>query len=185
MNTNLGNTEEWLIKAVKTLPKEYGTVLAFDALTGLRPSEACNSCTLITELNEKGRLNDYLDREQSLLQHFIFKQLFLRKSKNAYISFITPQLLEVVLKYKPKVRYMTLDKALNYRGLETHFSQLRKMYATNLRKGLPSEIIDLLQGRIGESIFVKFYYRPYLEQVRDIVFKTIEPVQDELLSILA
>ena len=50
---------------------------------------------------------------------------------------------------------------------------------------MPSEIIDLLQGRIGESIFVKFYYRPYLEQVKESVFKTIEPLQNELLSILA
>ena len=65
------------------MPREYSTVLIFDVLTGLRPTEAVNSCKLITELSEKGKLNTYLDRELMMLQHFRFPELFLRNSKNA------------------------------------------------------------------------------------------------------
>lgn len=37
----------------------------------------------------------------------------------------------------------------------------RKIFATYLRtKGIEQEIIDLLQGRISKSIFVRHYYKP-------------------------
>lgn len=36
-----------------------------------------------------------------------------------------------------------------------------KIFATYLRNnGIEQEIIDLLQGRIAKSIFVRHYYRP-------------------------
>ena len=42
----------------------------------------------------------------------------------------------------------------------------RKIYATYLRqKGVEIEIIDLLQGRIQNSIFLKHYYRPELRTI--------------------
>jgi hypothetical protein len=101
LNSNLEETEEWLRQVIKKLPKEYSTVLVFDALTGLRPTEAALSCKLISELSQQNKLNSYLDRDLIMLQHFRFPDLFLRKSKNAYISFITPRLLNLYLKQSP------------------------------------------------------------------------------------
>ena len=49
----------------------------------------------------------------------------------------------------------------------------RKIFATYLRnKGIEPEIIDLLQGRIGSSVFVNHYYRP---DIKEIITKKIKP----------
>ena len=62
LNNNFEETEAWLKRAIQVLPKEFSTVLVFDALTGLRPTEAALSCKLITDLSEKNQLDSYLDK---------------------------------------------------------------------------------------------------------------------------
>lgn len=63
--------------------------------------------------------------------------------------------------------YMSLVSAIkranaNY---EIHTKYCRKVFATYLRNnGIEQEIIDLLQGRIPKSKFVRHYYRPDLER---------------------
>ncbi len=48
----------------------------------------------------------------------------------------------------------------------------RKIFATFLRnEGVESEIIDLLQGRIPNSVFVRHYYRPDSSKVDTISVK--------------
>jgi len=184
LNTNIDGTKIWLEKALKVLPVEYGTILIFDALTGLRPTEAMVSCRLISELTEKNRLEDYLNREYLMLEHFKFKKLFLRKCKNAYISFMTPELLDLVTTVKPKTNYQAVDSALGRRGLPTRTKELRKFHATLLRESLPQELVDLIQGRVSQSVFLRFYYKPFLLNIRERVLKTIEPLQNELLAML-
>jgi hypothetical protein len=44
-------------------------------------------------------------------------------------------------------------------------------------KELEPEIIDLLQGRLSQSIFLRHYYRP---EINDIITKKTRPVLDEL-----
>ena len=54
----------------------------------------------------------------------------------------------------------------------------RKVFATYLRnKGIEPEIIDLLQGRIGSTVFVNHYYRP---DINEITTKRIRPLLNEL-----
>jgi len=54
-----------------------------------------------------------------------------------------------------------------------------KIFATFLRnKGIEPEIVDLLQGRIPKSIFLRHYYRP---DINEIITKRIRPVLDELM----
>ena len=101
--------------------------MVFDVLTGLRPSEAAASCKLITELSEKNKLDLYLDKDLMMLQHFRFPDLFLRKSKNAYISFITPELLQLVLETKPRMKYSAIDTMIGRHGFNTRTKQLRKL----------------------------------------------------------
>jgi hypothetical protein len=181
LNTNLEETETWLRQVIKGLPREYSTVLIFDVLTGLRPNEAVNSCKLITELSEKGKLDTYLDRELMMLQHFRFPELFLRNSKNAYISFITPELLNRVIETKPRITYPALDTKIGRLGYNNQTKQLRKIFATKLRNTLPQELVDLLQGRISQSVFMKFYYKPLLLDVQQKTIKAILTMQTELL----
>ncbi len=182
LNTNLEETETWLKQVIKGLPKEYSTVLVFDALTGLRPSEAVESCRLIAELSEKNKLDCYLDKEIMMLQHFRFPDLFLRKSKNAYISFITPELLNLVLETMPKIKYSALDTKIGRLGFNNQTKQLRKIFATKLRNHLPQELVDLLQGRISQTVFMKFYYKPLLLDTQQKTIKALQPIQTELLA---
>jgi len=184
LNTNLEETETWLKQVVLQLPKKYSTVLVFAALTGLRPSEATNSCRLITELSEQGKLDTYLDKELMMLQHFRFPDLFLRKSKNVYISFITPELLNLVLETKPQIKYSALDTRIGRLGYNNQTKQLRKIFATKLRNYLPKELIDVLQGRIGQSVFMKFYYKPLLLDIQQKTINVIRKMQNELLALL-
>jgi len=160
---------------------KYGTVLVFNALTGLRVHEGINACELLLDLNKQGKLDSYLNKELWMLEHFRFPHIFLRKCKNAYVSLITPELLNLVLENKPKIEYATLDTKLNRLGLHNRSKQLRKYYGTVLRDTLPTEAIDFLEGRVSSSVFARYYYKPFLTDVRNKTMKVIEPLQWELL----
>lgn len=102
-----------------------------------------------------------------MLKHFKFKDLFLRKCKNAYISFVTSDLLELVKAVKPKITYEAIDSGLNRNRLAVRTKELRKLYATSLREHIPQELVDLLQGRVSQSVFLRFYYKPLLSDVKE------------------
>ena len=46
---------------------------------------------------------------------------------------------------------------------------------------MPQELVDLLQGRISQSVFMKFYYKPLLQDAQQKTIKAILPMQTELL----
>ena len=185
LNSNVNDTAEWLMDIVKVLPKKYATVVVFNALTGLRPTESCKSCKLITKLSTEGDLDKYLDRDLMLLQHFRFPELFLRGSKNAFMSFISDDLLQLVLENKPAFEYTALTSAIRKRKQKIRVKELRKLYATTLRNNnVPSEVIDLLEGRVPQSIFLWFYYKPFLQDIRTKTLEAIRPLQEELLLAL-
>ena len=57
---------------------------------------------------------------------------------------------------------------LKRKGLDMNMYYCRKVFATYLRnEGVESEIIDLLQGRISSSVFVRHHYRPDLSEFDD------------------
>ena len=184
LNSNIEDSKKWLLETVEVLPTKYSSVLVFDVLTGLRPSEACMSTSLITELSERNQLNEYLDKELLMLQHFRCKDMFLRRNKNAFISFVSKELLNLIVETKPKVSYNALSNALRRRKIKRRIKELRKLHGTLLRDYIPKEAIDLLQGRISQGIFMKFYYKPFLQQIRQKSMKALLPLQNELLSIL-
>ena len=63
-------------------------------------------------------------------------------------------------------------------GMEMHMNYCRKIFATYLRNNGPEqEIIDLLQGRLPKSVFVRHYYRPDLGR-----FKKIRHLLDNLYN---
>jgi hypothetical protein len=67
--------------ACSKLDKKYSSALLYCALTGLRPAEACVNMQLLKE-----RKNDYLTKDNRILEHFGFPEDFMRRTKNAYIS---------------------------------------------------------------------------------------------------
>ena len=146
---------DWLKNTYKLLPERYGNVLLFNTLTGLRPAEACESIKII-----ESNLNEYLNRVTMVLEHFRYPALFIRRTKNIYISIVSEKILDVV-KDANNITYTAVKMAIKRRGIEMHMNYCRKIFATYLRtKGVEQEIIDLLQGRIPKSVFVRHYYKP-------------------------
>src|SRR5690606_16795915 len=94
-----------------------------------------------------------------------------------YCSVITAGLIELALSC-PGVNVTAFRSYFTKRRIALKMNYGRKIFATYLRnKGVEPEIIDLLQGRIGSSVFVNHYYRP---DIREIITKKIKPVLDEL-----
>jgi intergrase/recombinase len=60
---------------------------------------------------------------------------------------------------------------------------LRIFFATFMvRHGLIKEEVDLLQGRISKSIFVRHYWSPAISERKNRVFKALEELEQTVLS---
>jgi intergrase/recombinase len=85
--------------------------------------------------------------------------MFLRNSNNVYVSAVPKELIEEI-SHSSKVSYCMIRKRLNRNGLKLRIKELRSFYATNMRElGLLSEQIDLMQGRVGKTIFKQHYFK--------------------------
>jgi intergrase/recombinase len=171
---------EWLKACLKVLDEDKSTFLWFLAVSGLRKGEAISSFNLIIKLSQKGKLNEYYNKELQALEHFRFGRLFLRGSKNVFFSFIPNQLIEKIAKCKP-ISETTLKRHLKRNGLKSRLNELRDHFATFMvYNGLIKEEADLLQGRIGKSIFMRHYFSPAIKDLRDRTLKAL----NEMMRIL-
>jgi len=164
---NNGNTYnsmmEWLKDTYSNLSNHYGNILLYNTLTGLRPDEACKSIILL----QKDRDN-YLRKDLMTLEHFKYPDIFLRRTKKAYVSVITESILELA----KTCGYNALRLAVKRKKLDMNMAFCRKIFATCLRNnGIEQEVINLLQGRTPKSVFARHYYRPDFDydKIRDVV----------------
>ncbi len=67
--------------------------MKFCVLTCLRPSEAVESVKLI---NNPDELRTHYNPERQAFEHFRLPSIFIRQTKKAYISFVTPEMIEGV-----------------------------------------------------------------------------------------
>ena len=107
----------------------------------------------------------------------------MRRTKNAYISFVPEKpSFQPIYKGGCRVTVARLKKALKRAGLPNSLMSIRKLHATVLRDaGVAGEVVDLLHGRITESIFLRHYYRPdILHEIREKVLKAIKPIIHEV-----
>lgn len=136
----------------------------------------------MTELAEQDSLNNYFNQKLMMLEHFRYSKLFLRRTKNCYISFIPKDMLDHILEVRPAISYAALIHVLQRRGFRVRVKDLRHLHGTKLREHVPKEIIDLLHGRIGQSVFLRYYYEPFLNEIKQKVLTAIEPFTQQLLS---
>ena len=128
----------------------------FLAITGLRKNEALTAFNMILELNSKRRLGEYYNSDLQVLEHFKYK-VFLRGTKNAYISFASPNLVNEICNSQP-VSYSAIDCRLKRRKIRLRLKELRSFNNTFMRKnGLISELVDILAGRVPQSVFCRHY----------------------------
>jgi len=153
-------------------------------LSGVRAMEGVNSFNLIVDLGCK-YTTEYYNENTSFLEHFRFPKLFLRDSKNLYISAVPKQLLDEISR-SSKVSYNAVDKKLDRAGLTMRVKQLRSYYATTMREmGLLSEQIDLTQGRVGKSIFLQHYFKQDAKLLSDRILGLLPKIEAQISKILA
>ena len=173
---NYSSMLKWIKDVVAVLPKDYQNIILFNTLTGLRPDEAQKAIWFI-----KTKESEYVDKDKGILKHYQFPEMFLRQTKNAYLSLINDDILEIAKATPDKEQYLVgLRKRIIKNNYKMNMYYCRKVFATFLRnRGIEPEIIDLLQGRISNSVFVNHYYRP---DINEIITKRIRPVLDELMK---
>ena len=146
----------------------------------LRKTEAINAFNLLTELSNKGKVDEYYNEELRTLEHFKYPRLFFRNTKNIFISTI-PEDMIMRIAQSDSLTYEMIRKRLFRKGLGVKISGLRDFYATFMvRHGLIKEEVDLLQGRITKSIFVRHYWSPAIQELRQRVFNALGELEKTL-----
>jgi intergrase/recombinase len=172
--------KEWVRDCLNGLDESMATFVEFVMISGLRKGEAVESFNKVIMLSKRGELDRYYNFELKALEHFRFREKFVRKTKNAFISFIPREFVEKIAKCKP-VSYPTLKRSLKCLGLNSRFNELRDDYATFMvRNGLIREEVDLLQGRVGKSIFMRHYFSPAIKDLRDRALKAVNKMMETL-----
>jgi hypothetical protein len=145
----------WLRNTLSILSPLYGNILLFNVLTGLRPDEACKAIQIIHEDRD-----NYIKKDSMILEHYKFPDIFIRRTKKAYISILTDSILNLA-RQSANCGYNALRLAVKRKKLDMNMAFCRKIFATYLRtQGIEQETIDLLQGRSPKSVFARHYFRP-------------------------
>lgn len=136
----------------------------FITATGLRFDEAIDSYNLIAEGNQ-----EYYNTEQQLLEHFKFRQMFIRRTKKVFISFAPKDL---IARIESPLTHDTTKKRLQRRHLKSRFAEIREFYASYSTKHLRQPEIDFIQGRTSTNVFMRNYFNPtWIDDLRDRVLK--------------
>ncbi len=174
------NVLAWYRQATSILTENCSTYLKFLLMSGLRVSEALESFNLIRMLQQQGQLGLYHNEELKTLEHFRFKEKFLRNTKNAFITMV-PKSLVLNITQRNKVTYPMIRMKLRRQGIPLKMNELRDFYATFMvRHGLIKEEVDLLQGRVGESIFIRHYWSPAMKELQKRVIGALNDLMEIL-----
>ena len=175
LNNQNNDVLQWYRTATKVLDNDSSTCLKFTLLSGIRRTEAINSFNLLIRLHRNNRLSEYYN--EGIIEHFRYRDLFLRNTKNVFISIIPRELIIEVVEHN-NVTYDMIRKKLYRRHIPTRINELRDFYGTFMvRHGLIREEVDLLQGRVGKSTFVKHYWSPALKELKSRVFNALKELE--------
>jgi intergrase/recombinase len=131
-------------------------IIKFAVLTGLRPSETVESVGLLN--SPQNSAANYYNPERQVLEHFRFPGIFLRQTKKAYISFVSPEVLDIAQKLSDVPSYNAIRLACRKRGINTDMRFCRKIHGSWLHQcGITVEEVDFLQGRVSPSVFSRHY----------------------------
>ena len=168
-----GDVLDWVAKAVNVLDDNKATFVKFVAVSGIRAGEAVKAFTLAIELSQADRLEDYYNSELRSLEHFKYPDRFIRGTKNVFFSFVPTEFIDKIVACNT-VSYRTLRKHVRKHGLKLRLNELRDYYGTFLvHNGVIREEVDLLQGRIGKSMFMRHYFSPDIENLRNRVLAAV------------
>jgi intergrase/recombinase len=179
MNNNHKDLIDWYRNVQSFLEDNERLLLRFILLSGLRKGEGIQSFNLIIRLSKEGKLEEYFNEEFSMLEHYKFRQ-FLRGTKNAFISIIPKDLVLSIVNSKP-VSYNAIHKKFYRRRIKIRIKELRSYYASFMVKhGIISEEVDLLQGRVSKSVFVRHYLKENPIDLRDRTLEALGQLEISL-----
>jgi intergrase/recombinase len=167
---------------MRALPTPMVAVIRFAVLTGLRPSEACESVRLLTAKDTMQ--SSYYNPEQQCLEHFRFPDIFLRQTKKAYLSYLSTDNYQWITKIQGKTpTWNSIRLACRYRSINMDMRLCRKIHGSWLHShGVTAEEVDFLQGRVSPSIFGRHYLTPsndLKDRVLDAVSKLQRNIEDK------
>ena len=164
---------EWT-RQVKNARPDLSEFVELMAVTGLRLVEAVESYNLIIKLSKEGRLNEYYNSDNGILEHFKFKQIFFRRSKKAFISFIPTELVQRTSQKKPLTSPVAVQNLVRKKSLKMRFADIRETHATCMTKYLKDNEIDFLHGRVTSNVFMRNYFNPSL--ISDLKERTLQAI---------
>jgi Archaeal phage integrase len=167
----------WLKEAIAKLPSPVGNVLVFNTMTGLRPTEACQSISIIKQGGQ-----GYVNHVKQVIEHFRRPETFFRKTKKAYVSIITPEIINLAERSEV-TSWKAIRSNLIRRNLPCHSKYCRSIFATHLRTaGIEPETIDVLQGRIPKTVFARHYFKPNFKEGCMKISKLLNMLYDEIIA---
>jgi len=122
---NYSSMINWLKDVYSKLSSSYSNILLFN--TGLRPDEACKAIQIIHREE-----NTYVKRDTMILERYRFPDIFIRRTKKAYISIVTDSILDLA-KQSANCGYNALRVAVKRKKLDMNMAYCRKIFATYLR----------------------------------------------------
>jgi intergrase/recombinase len=182
LNASNSDVMTWYRSAIPLLKDNERLFTKFLLHSGLRTSEAINSFNLIIQLARENKLSEYYDSELSVLCHFKYPKLFIRRTKSTFITFIEPEFLSEITQSEP-LSYASIRKRLERKKMKLRFNELRDYFGTHLlNHGILEAEINLCQGRIPVDIFIRHYWSPKLKELGNRIFKALETIESSLLS---
>jgi intergrase/recombinase len=177
---NADEIYDW-IKKVKTVYPEIRNFMDLMVTTGLRYNEAIESYNLIIKLARNGKLHNYYNIKSKTLEHFRFKEIFIRRSKKVYISFVPKELVERIISQNELVEWNATKKKVARNVEHLRFADLREFHGTFLTKYLRQPEIDFLHGRSSASVFMKHYFNVALiTGLKTRTFKAIREIEKKI-----
>jgi len=181
-NVSSNDIIKWYNEARSKFGENEALFTKFLLHSGFRTSEGIKSWNLIIKLSKEGKLLEYYDSELQVLCHFKYPKLFIRRTKNCYITFITPEFVQQIAESKP-ITYSIIRKRLECKRMHLRFNELRDKFGTYLLcKGILEAEINLCQGRIPVDIFIRHYWSPKLKELGSRIFKALKTMESSLLS---
>ena len=169
---------DW-IRQVKKANVDFEDFMDLMAITGLRFVEGVACYNLIIGLAREGNLNSYYNEKTCCLEHFKFEDLFLRRSKKAYISFVPKEFVEKVASNRKAMSEAKICSRLKRQNIKLRFGDIREAHGTFMVKYLKEPEINFIHGRVSTSVFMKYYFNPALiNDLKQRVFKGINEIME-------
>jgi len=179
-NLTLDSMLQRIKEMIRVLPATMAAVIRFTVLTGLRPAEACESVRLL-----RSGIPDpkYYNPSQQCLEHFRFPDIFLRATKKAYISYLSLSNYQWIRTFGPRTPTPTWNAirlACRRRRINMDMHLCRRIFASWLRQsGIQPEVVDMLQGRVSQSVLTRHYLVPQ-SSLKDQVLDALDKLRREI-----